>query len=137
MKKDKSGFTLIELLIVIGIIGILASIVMTSLSSAKEKANRASAISTLSSIMSEMAMCALDGGGTDGVVIGHAICTDGSGSNTAVSGHEDALWPDITAKTGWLITASQASQIDDDYVYGAAKSGQVAISCSVRSNSCQ
>ncbi|MFA5994022.1 MAG: type II secretion system protein [Parcubacteria group bacterium] len=136
MKKNKNnfGFTLVELLVVIAIIGILASIVLVSLGSAKEKANRASAISTLSSIMSEMTLCSIDGGGTDGYVAGHPICTDGSG--TVVVGHTN-VWPDIVAKTGWNITAPQAGMLDDTYAYGASKSGEASVSCLVSKNSCQ
>ncbi len=127
------GFTLVELLMVIAIIGILASIVLVSLGSTREKASRASALSTLSSVMSEMTMCAIDGGGTDGFVAGHPICTDGSG--TAVAGHTN-VWPDIVAKTGWSITAAQSGLIDDTYVFGATKNGQTAISCNVSKNAC-
>ena len=82
-------------------------------------------------------MCAIDGGGTSGFVVGDTICTDGSASpGVAVSGH-NAVWPDITAKTGWNIIAPAVGAIDDSYVYGATKSGQTSINCLVSGNSCQ
>lgn len=108
-----------ELMIVIAIIGILASIVLASLNSARIKARRASALSSVSSAMAELAVCSNDGGDASATAPSGGttpVCCEDDTCATAMSGHNNVIWPDI-GTTGWNYLDDPTGSLDaGDYV---------------------
>ena len=128
LSQNQKGFTLIELLIVISIIGVLAGVVIVSSSGSVEKSKRASALTSMSSVLPELVACQDDGFSLNVYNVASTICNDAS---------HTVKWPDITAKTGYVINAAAAtnSQILT-YTFTATKAGQATITCSYVTNDC-
>ncbi|HBI33887.1 MAG TPA: hypothetical protein DEA43_02640 [Candidatus Moranbacteria bacterium] len=143
MKNQKNknrlrvGFTLIEIMTVIAIIGILASVVTVSLQGGVDKSKTASAITTMSSLLPEIVTCQDDGGRISAYSAGAAICIQ-AGSTTALTGHENATWPNILAKTGYaIIKAGITANVDIQALsFTATKTGQPTITCDYSDNEC-
>lgn len=145
MKKQKNkfiskkGFTLIELLVVIAIIGILAGVVLVNTGSAVEKAKRTSALTSAASILPELVSCQDDDGfAASGAPTGGTtpICCASAACAAVLPGHS-VKWPDIS-KSGWAYAGPTAGTTvaNGDYAFTLTKSGQIDISCSMATNTC-
>lgn len=131
------GFTLVELLVVIAIIGILASIVVTSVSSSQERGSRTNTLATLRSVNPVILTCSAAGGnvvhsgGTP--VATNPICY-GATVTTPYAGFTNDRWP--TLGNGWAYSATAGVSNNRPTTYGATKTGQSAVTCTVGEGRC-